>query len=114
MPVVNEQEIPLFCEGFKSLVVAVSPDGIVICGKEHSETIRGYVPCLVQHPKYKGCRWDSCRVLDTVSNHDGADSLIKSLIRKVDKSISCQIHHHRYEVWTIVDVLGGDILYGAR
>ena len=112
--VINELGIPLFCDGLKDVVIAASPDGIMVCGKEHSETIKDYVSNLVQRPMYEERRWGSYRVLDTASYPDGAKSLTKSLIIKAGKSISYQIHHHRNEVWTIVDGLGEFVLNGVR
>jgi mannose-1-phosphate guanylyltransferase len=38
--VINELGIPVFCNGVKDIVVAGSPDGILVCGKECSENIK--------------------------------------------------------------------------
>lgn len=112
--VINELELPLFCEGLKDVVVAASPDGIMVCAKEQSESVKDYVAELVTRPMYEERRWGTYRVLDTATYPDGAKSLTKSLTIKAGKSISYQIHHHRSEVWTIVDGLGEFVLDGER
>jgi len=44
--VVNELEIPVFCDGLKNVIVACSKDGIIVCAKESSENIKEYVDKL--------------------------------------------------------------------
>lgn len=112
--VINELELPLFCEGLQDVVVAASPDGILVCAKEHSESIKDYVEQMHARPMYEERRWGTYRVLDSATYPDGAKSLTKSLTIKAGKSISYQIHHHRSEVWTIVDGLGEFVLDGQR
>ena len=112
--VVNELELPLFCNGLKDVVVAASPDGILVCAKEYSESIKDYVEHMQARPMYEERRWGTYRVLDSATYPDGAKSLTKSLTIKAGKSISYQIHHHRSEVWTIVDGLGEFVLDGQR
>ena len=112
--VVNELELPLFCDGLKDVVIAASPDGIMVCAKDLSEGIRAYVSGLDSRPMYEERRWGTYRVLDTATYPDGAKSLTKSLTIKAGKGISYQIHHHRSEVWTIVDGEGEFVLDGKR
>ncbi len=112
--VINELELPLFCEGLQDVVVAASPDGILVCAKEHSESIKDYVEQMHARPMYEERRWGTYRVLDSATYPYGAKPLTKSLTIKAGKSISYQIHHHRSEVWTIVDGLGEFVLDGQR
>ena len=39
---VNELDIPVFCDGLKDVIVAASPDGIMVCNKQNSEKIKDY------------------------------------------------------------------------
>lgn len=112
--VVNELEIPLFCDGLENVVIAASPDGIMVCAKEDSERIKDYVANLSSRPMYEERRWGTYRVLDSAIYPDGAKSLTKSLTVKAGKGISYQIHHCRSEVWTIVDGEGEFVLDGQR
>ena len=111
--VINELGIPVFCNGVKDIVVAGSPDGILVCSKECSENIKNYVDNLSPRPMYEERRWGSYRVLDNTSYGDGYMSLTKVLHIKSGRCISYQIHEHRQEVWTIVDGEGIVVLDGV-
>ena len=110
--VVNELGMPVFCNGVKDVVVASSPDGILVCGKEYSENIKNYVDHLSPRPMYEERRWGSYRVLDSTTYSDGCMSLTKVLCIKSDRFISYQIHNNREEVWTVVDGKGIVVLDG--
>lgn len=101
--VINELGMPIFCNGVKNVVVAGSPDGILVCGKECSENIKNYVDNLSLRPMYEERRWGNYRVLDSTSYSDGYKSLVKILHLKSGRFISYQIHRHREEVWTVTD-----------
>ena len=111
--VINELGIPVFCNGVKDIVVAGSPDGILVCGKECSENIKNYVDNLSPRPMYEERRWGSYRVLDSTTYSDGYMSLTKVLHLKSGRYISYQIHEHRQEVWTVVDGEGIVVLDGV-
>lgn len=111
--VINELGIPVFCNGVKDIVVASSPDGILVCGKECSENIKNYVDNLSPRPMYEERRWGSYRVLDSTNYSDGYMSLTKVLHLKSGRYISYQIHEHRQEVWTVVDGEGIVVLDGV-
>ncbi len=112
--VINELGIPIFCDGLKDTIVAGSPDGILVCSKDSSENIKNYVNKLSCRPMYEERRWGMYRVLDTEEYVDGNKSLTKHLRLKAGKNISYQIHHHRDEVWTIVDGNGILVIDGIE
>lgn len=112
--VVNELGMPVFCNGVKDIVVASSPDGILVCGKEYSENIKNYVENLSPRPMYEERRWGSYRVIDSTTYSDGSMSLTKVIQIKSGRYISYQIHNNREEVWTVVDGEGVVVLDGER
>jgi mannose-1-phosphate guanylyltransferase len=112
--VVNELGMPVFCNGVKDIVVASSPDGILVCGKEYSENIKNYVDNLSPRPMYEERRWGSYRVLDSTTYSDCCMSLTKVIQIKSGRYISYQIHNNREEVWTVVDGEGVVVLDGER
>lgn len=112
--VINELGTPIFCNGVKDVVVACSPDGILVCGKEHSENIKNHVDKLSPRPMYEERRWGSYRVLDSTTYSDGYKSLTKVLQLKSGRFISYQIHNNREEMWTIVDGEGIVVIDGQR
>lgn len=112
--VINELQNPIYVDGLKDVVVAACPDGILVCGKEHSEEIKKAVENLTPRPMYEERRWGTYRVLDDSFYADGRHSLTKSITLKPGKNISYQIHHHRSEVWTFVEGEGIFVLDGKE
>ena len=111
---VNELGIPLFCNGLKDVIVAASPDGIMVCNKQDSEKIKDYANKLITRPMYEERRWGFYRVLDNAEYEDGTCSLTKTIHLKAGKHISYQLHHHRSETWTCVSGEGVFVLDGER
>lgn len=111
---VNELGIPVFCNGLKDVIVAASPDGIMVCDKHDSEKIKDYANKLITRPMYEERRWGTYRVLDNAKYEDGTRSLTKSIHLNAGKHISYQLHRHRSETWTCVDGEGIFVLDGER
>lgn len=99
---INELGIPVFCNGLKDIVVAASPDGIMVCSKHESEKIKDYANKLAIRPMYEERRWGTYRILDSSTGEDGKESLTKIVTLNPGKNISYQLHHNRSEVWTII------------
>lgn len=110
--VVNELGIPVFCNGLKDVIVAASPDGIMVCDKQNSEKIKDYANKLTTRPMYEERRWGTYRVLDNAEYDDGTRSLTKTIHLNAGKNISYQLHHHRSEIWTCVEGEGIFVLNG--
>ena len=111
---INELNIPMFVSGLKDTVVAASADGIMVSGKEESEKIKDYADQLITRPMYEERRWGTYKVLDAVTYKDGRESLTKTITLNPGKHISYQVHHHRKEVWTVVEGEGVFVLDGER
>ncbi len=110
--IINELGAPIFCDGLKDVVVSAGPDGILVCAKNTSETIKDYVDKLIDRPMYEERRWGTYQVLNSQDFGDGFKALTKTITLKKGKNISYQIHHHRSEVWTFVDGEGIFVLDG--
>lgn len=104
--VINELDIPIIVLGGRDLIVAASPDGILISDKHQSSYLKPYVDTIHQRPMYEERRWGEYKVIDYVEYPDGTLSLTKHLIIKAGKKISYQSHYLRDEVWTFVDGFG--------
>ena len=100
--VINELQHPIYVDGLKDVVVAASPDGILVCSKEYSEEMN------------EERRWGTYRVLDDSTYEGGQHSLTKSITLNAGKNISYQVHHHRSEVWTFVQGEGIFVLDGKE
>ncbi len=110
----NELGIPMLCIGTKDLVVAASPDGIIISEKKKSEIVKEYAAKLKHRPMFEERRWGTYTVLDSVEFPDGFCALTKRLTLNPGCSISYQRHKFRNEVWTFIDGEGEIVLDGVR
>ncbi len=95
--VVNELNVPILCMGLKDIVVAASPEGILVSDKEQSSYIKPYVNQFDQQVMFAEKSWGSFRVLD-VRDH--------SMTIKVTLNPGHQMNYHshdfRDEVWTVI------------
>ncbi|MEO2214820.1 sugar phosphate nucleotidyltransferase [Paenibacillus amylolyticus] len=109
---VNELNIPVAILGLSDVVVAVSPDGILVSDKEASPRIKEIVKNEDQRPMYEERRWGCYRVLDYTRNETGGEVLTKRICISAGKNLSYQYHLLRNEVWTVVSGTGELILDG--
>lgn len=110
----NELGIPMLCLGTKDLIVAASPDGIIISEKKKSENVKEYAAKLKHRPMYEERRWGTYTVLDSIEYSDGFCALTKRLTLDPGCAISYQRHKCRNEVWTFIDGEGEIVLDGVR
>lgn len=110
--IINELAIPIVALGTKDLVIAASPDGILVSDKHRSSYLKPYVETLEARPMYEERRWGEYRVLDYTQYEDKSKSLTKHLMIEKGKSISYQCHLHRDEIWTVVDGEGKLLIDG--
>ncbi|MFI3303465.1 MAG: sugar phosphate nucleotidyltransferase [Rikenellaceae bacterium] len=117
--VINELDLPVICLGAKDLIVAASPDGILVSSKEASVNLKGYADTLKARPMYEERRWGTYKVMGHEHFEDGHNALTKHLLLKAGCNISYQYHNKREEIWTFVDgegllVLDGEVIKVGR
>lgn len=111
--IINELEIPVLVLGAKNMVVAASPDGILVSDKRASSCLKTYIDQIGQRPMYEECQWGEYKVIDYVSYQNGSKSLTKHLYMQAGKQICYQEHRLRDEIWTIVYGTGDLLLDGC-
>ncbi len=104
--IINELEIPILTLGTSDIVVAASPDGILVADKDASTSLKDYANDHKKRPMYEERRWGWYYVLDHSKSLDGYEILTKKLHLKQDKCLSYQVHGMRTEVWTITSGKG--------
>ncbi len=112
--IVNELDTPIVCLGVEDLIVAASPDGILVGTKEASVDLKLYADQYKARPMYEERRWGTYRVMGHEHFDDGHNALTKLLCLKAGCNISYQYHNNREEIWTFVDGEGVLILDGER
>ena len=95
--VVNELNVPILCMGLKDMVVAASPEGILVSDKEQSSYIKPYVNQFDQQIMFAEKSWGSFRVLD-VRDH----SMTIKVTLNPGHRMNYHSHDFRDEVWTVI------------
>lgn len=106
--VVNELDVPVLVMGGQNLVVAASPEGILVSDKDESSYIKSYVDSIDQQVMFAEKSWGSYKVLDV-----GSDSLTVKVTLNPGHGMNYHSHEKRDEVWTVVSGSGRVILDGV-
>ncbi|OXM13113.1 sugar phosphate nucleotidyltransferase [Paenibacillus herberti] len=109
---VNETDIPVTILGLSNIIVAASPDGILVAEKGASTKLKDFIG-YGQRPMYEERRWGWVRVLDDRAYEDGTSVLTKRVGIEGGKSIGYRLQQHREEVWTVVKGEGEFICNGT-
>lgn len=112
--IVNELGTPLVVIGAKDLVIAATPDGLLVSDRKMSENLKYMVDDIHTRPMFETRRWGKYNVIDSVEYPDGYCALTKRLTLNPGKNISYQRHSCRDELWTFVDGDGEIVLDGQR
>jgi len=99
---INELDIPVIIMGAKDMVVAASPDGILVSDKQQSSYIKEWTDDLDRRPMFEERHWGEYKVLDLTAGEDGMNTVTKRKIIKKDSAIEYQSHKNRMEVWTVL------------
>ncbi|KLV14993.1 mannose-1-phosphate guanylyltransferase [Niallia circulans] len=99
---INELEIPVAILGGKDLIVAASPDGILVSDKESSPKLKELIVDFDQRPMYEERIWGWYKVLDFVKYKKDKEVLTKKICINAGKNLSYHYHQYRTEVWTVV------------
>ncbi|WP_091221393.1 sugar phosphate nucleotidyltransferase [Paenibacillus sp. BC26] len=99
---INEIDIPVSIVGLSNIVVAASPDGILVSSKSASTRIKDYIK-YNQKPKYEERKWGWVRILDDQIYEDGRCVATKRVGIRAGENLSYRMHTYREEVWTIVN-----------
>lgn len=105
--VINELDIPVICMGVKNVVVAASPEGILISDKEQSSYIKPYVEQLNNRIMFAEKSWGSFKIIDVKE-----ESLTIKVTLMPNHKMNYHCHEHREEVWTVLSGTGSVILDG--
>ena len=99
--ILNELDMPVLAMGCKDLVIAASPEGILVSDKEQSSYIKPYVDAMDGQVKYAEKSWGEFRVIDVEEN-----SLTIRVTLNAGHEMNYHAHEHRREIWTVTDGTG--------
>lgn len=100
--IINELEIPVVAMGAKNMVIAASPDGILVADKEQSSYIKKYVDDIDNRPMFEERAWGDYTVLNISTDDNGNKAVTKKKFVRAGNSIEEAQHKNHSEVWTIL------------
>ena len=89
--VINELDIPITLMGLSDVIVAASPDGILVADKASSPMIKEVMKHSDQRPMYEERRWGRYRVLDYIKYPDGREVLTKRIFISAGSNLELPI-----------------------
>ena len=107
--VVNEMDVPVLVMGAQNLVVAASPEGILVADKAASSYMKPYVERISQPVMFAEKSWGSFRIIDVEEG-----SLTIKVTLNAGHAMNYHSHAHRREIWTVVSGCGSVRLDGAE
>ena len=107
--IINELGVPVLVMGGRDLVVAASPEGILVSDKEQSSYIKPFVDAINQQVMFAEKSWGSYRVLDVEK-----DSMTVKVTLNPGHRMNYHSHEKRDEVWTVVSGFGTTIVDGME
>lgn len=106
---INELGVPILIMGGKDLVVAASPEGILVSDKEQSSYIKPFVDAIDQQVMFAEKSWGSYRVLDVEEG-----SMTVKVTLNPGHKMNYHSHERRDEVWTVISGVGKTIVDGME
>ena len=107
--VINELDVPILVMGAQELVVAASPEGILVANKAASSHMKPYVEQIHQPVMFAEKSWGSFRIIDV---EEGSMTIKVTL--NAGHAMNYHSHEHRSEVWNVVSGSGTVLLDGAE
>ena len=107
--VINDMDVPILCMGLKNMVVAASPEGILVSDKVQSSYIKPYVDAIDQQVMFAEKSWGSYQVLNI---EDESMTVLVTLLP--GHHMNYHSHEHRDEVWNIIAGEGRTIVDGME
>ena len=107
--VVNELDVPILVMGGQNLIVAASPEGILVADKAASSHMKPYVEQISQPVMFAEKSWGSFRIIDVEEG-----SLTIKVILHAGHAMNYHSHERRSEIWNIVSGSGTVLLDGEK
>ena len=107
--VVNELDVPILVMGGQNLIVAASPEGILVADKAASSHMKPYVERIHQPIMFAEKSWGSFRIIDVEE-----ESLTIKVMLNGGHAMNYHSHARRREIWNVVSGSGTVLLDGKE
>ena len=99
--VVNTLPVPVLCMGLEDVVVAASPEGILVSDKERSSAMKPYAERLHTPVMYTEKSWGEFQIVDAET-----ESLTIKITLSPGRALTYHLHERRDETWTVLEGRG--------
>ena len=96
--VINETDVPIIAMGLKNIVVAASPDGILVADKVQSSYIKPLAENIHEEIRFAEKSWGTYQVIDV-----GENNLTIKVILNAGHKMNYHSHNFRDEVWNVIE-----------
>ena len=107
--VVNELDVPIIAMGLKDVVIAASPEGVLVADKTQSSYMKPLVDKIDQHIMFAEHSWGSYKVINVED-----DSLTIKVTLRPCHSMNYHSHEHRDEIWNVISGCGVAVVDGMK
>ena len=107
--IINELNIPILCMGTKNMIVAASPEGILVSDKTQSSYIKPFVENVGGQVMFAEKSWGKYKIIDAEE-----ESLTILITLNAGAKMQYHSHENRNEVWTIIEGKGKTIIDGME
>lgn len=111
--VINECGKPVVLLGVSNMVVAVSPDGILVSDKYQSGFLKTYVDQIENIPMFEEKIWGNYCIVDS-QTIDETNVITKSITLNAGKYLDYKVHKKASSVWMITKGSGIAVLNGKK
>ena len=105
--VINETDTPIIALGLKNIIVAASPDGILVADKIQSSYLKPLAENINEEIKFAEKSWGTYQVIDVEK-----ESLTIKVILNAGHKMNYHSHNFRREIWNVIEGNGKIILDG--
>ncbi|BBI31770.1 sugar phosphate nucleotidyltransferase [Cohnella abietis] len=109
--IINELHIPITVLGLSNVVIAASPDGILVSDKAASTRLKELI-LFEQRPMYEEHQWGTSKVLDHYILDESKEVLTTRISVNAGKQKGIEVHFQRTEVWNVLSGKGEVYLDG--
>lgn len=103
--VVNEMDVPILVMGASNMIVAASPEGILVADKDVSSHIKPYVENFTQKQMFAEKSWGRFQIIDVED-----ESLTIKITLNAGQGMNYHSHAYRQEIWNVVSGEGKVLL----
>ena len=107
--VVNELDVPIIAMGLKDIVIAASPEGVLVSDKTQSSYMKPLVDKIDQQIMFAEHAWGSYKVINVED-----DSLTIKVTLRPGNSMNYHSHEHRDEIWNVISGCGVAVVDGMK